>query len=78
MKLPSLDDLRVLYPTFGFGVYALKPGGPVTLEVHDETGDFYSFGGATLEAAIAEAFPKDVIEDELAGDEPEPAHDLFA
>ena len=52
----SLDDLRKRFPHLGFALYALTPGGTVTLEVIDG-GEVYSFAGRTAEAAILKAFP---------------------
>lgn len=52
----SLDELRERFPHLGFALYALTPGGLVTLEVH--TDDlFYSFTGLTESAVIEAAFP---------------------
>lgn len=37
MKQPrSLDEARSLYPDIGFTLYAMEPGGPVTLELLEE------------------------------------------
>jgi len=52
----SLDELRERYPTLGFALYALEPGGPVTLEVHAED-EVYSFLGADESSVIEMAFP---------------------
>lgn len=53
---PSLDDLRRLRPDLALALYALEPGGPVTLEIiHD--GQVYSFSGTTEAEAILTAFP---------------------
>lgn len=52
----SLDDLRRDFPTLGFAVYALEPGGPVTLEIHQD-GEVYTFRAATEAATLAQAFP---------------------
>lgn len=57
--IPSLDMLRLFNPTLGFAVYAMEPGGLVTLEVIDETGGIFTFKGETLEQAISIAFPPD-------------------
>ncbi len=53
---PSLDDLRTARPDLAFALYAMDPGGPVTLEVHHE-GKVYTFTGATEADAIIAAFP---------------------
>lgn len=51
-----IDELRARFPGLGFAVYAIEPGAPVTLEVHDGT-DVFTFAGETADAAIALAFP---------------------
>lgn len=53
----SLDDLRARYPHLGFAVYAIEPGGPVTLEVHTPDGTVFTTVGPTEAAAIARRFP---------------------
>ncbi|MGE0211819.1 MAG: hypothetical protein AB7S41_09010 [Parvibaculaceae bacterium] len=53
----SLDDLRAAYPKLAFALYALTPGGAVTLEVIDEAGEIFDFKGETAAAAMAAAFP---------------------
>lgn len=53
---PSLDDLRTARPDLAFALYAMDPGGPVTLEVH-HAGQVYTFKGATEADAIIAAFP---------------------
>lgn len=52
----TLDDLRAARPGLGFALYAMEPGGGVTLEVHDGE-RLFTFKGSTEEAAIAVAFP---------------------
>lgn len=68
MTRPSLDETRAKLPGLGFAVYALEPGGPVTLEVH-ASGQVYEFRGATEAEAIERAFPPAV--------EPEPEGSIF-
>lgn len=53
---PSLDDLRALRPDLSLALYAMTPGGPVTLEIYHD-GQVYTFSGATVAEAILEAFP---------------------
>jgi hypothetical protein len=62
----SIDDLRAAHPELGVGLYALEPGGPVTLEIYTPDGTVYTFTGTTAAAAFASAFPA-----------PETAADLF-
>ena len=51
------DEVRAANPGFGFALYALEPGGLVTLEVLTPEGDLFSFPADTAEEAIAGAFP---------------------
>jgi hypothetical protein len=53
---PSLDDLRALRPDLSLALYAMTPGGPVTLEIYHE-GQVYSFSAPTEADAILAAFP---------------------
>ncbi|MGF7008137.1 hypothetical protein [Aminobacter sp. BE322] len=62
----SLDELRAAYPHLGFAVYALEPGGTVTLEVHTPDGQLFTWSAPTVDAAIARAFPPETLEPEPA------------
>ena len=53
----SLDAIRKRHPDLGFCVYAMQPGGLVTLEIFPPDGEVYSFVGATEEDVLAAAFP---------------------
>ncbi|MDI1263893.1 MAG: hypothetical protein PS018_11610 [bacterium] len=53
---PSLDDLRAQRPDLSLALYAMTPGGGVTLEIYDD-GQVYTFTGATEAEAILAAFP---------------------
>jgi hypothetical protein len=55
----TLDELRAAFPYLGFGLYALDPDGPVTLEIHVD-GEVYDFTAGSEAAAIALAFPATV------------------
>ncbi|WP_439392583.1 hypothetical protein ACRQ5Q_24485 [Bradyrhizobium sp. PMVTL-01] len=55
---PSLDDLRRARPDLALAVYAMEPGGEVTLEIYDG-GQVYAFKGATEADAILAAFPQE-------------------
>jgi len=55
----SFDDARRAYPEIGVAVYAIEPGGLVTVEVHSG-GEVYAFVAATADQAMALAFPPDV------------------
>lgn len=61
-----LDAIRAAHPEIGLALYAIEPGGPVTLEVHTPDGEVYSFRALTTQAAIDQAFPP-------AAPEPAPA-----
>lgn len=56
---PTIDALRTKYPALGFALYALEPGGPVTLEAVNGDGKIFTFRGATEEAAIMAGFADD-------------------
>ena len=62
----TLDDLRNAFPHLGYGLYALDPSGPVTLEIHLD-GEVYDFTAASEAAAIALAFPAAVPADDVFG-----------
>ena len=51
------DAIRAENPDLGFALYALEPGGPVTLEIVTPDGGLFTFKGATAAAAIEAAFP---------------------
>jgi hypothetical protein len=53
---PSLDDLRTARPDLALALYAMEPGGAVTLEIYDG-GQVYTFKGETEADAILAAFP---------------------
>lgn len=57
-NLISLDKARELNPELAFGVYALEPLGPVTLEIITPDGEVFSFQGLTEADALAKAFPE--------------------
>ena len=69
----TLDDARRAYPGLGMAVYAIEPGGKVTLEVYADDGQIFSFAAPTEAAALAAAFPPEP-EPEAA---PEPASSVF-
>lgn len=54
---PCLDDLREQRPDLSLALYAMTPGGPVTLEIYSG-GEVYPFKGATAADAILAAFPQ--------------------
>lgn len=53
-----LDVLRMQNPELGFALYAMTPGGAVTLEVFTPDDQVFSFSGATAADALAAAFPE--------------------
>lgn len=56
--LRSLDDLRALRPDLGFALYAMTPKGTVTLEIHDENENVFTFKDVSEAAVIDAAFPE--------------------
>lgn len=59
-SLSDLDRLREKHPDLAIGVYALEPGGPVTLEIITPDQEVFSWRAATLAGCIARAFPDEV------------------
>lgn len=57
--MTRFDEIRAANPELGFGLYALTPGGPVTLEVYTPDGQVFPFVGPTETAVLALAFPPD-------------------
>lgn len=53
----TLDDARRAFPKLGLAIYALDPGGPMTLEVHTVDGQVFTFDGPTEADLVARAFP---------------------
>lgn len=53
----NLDDARAAHPGFGFCLYAVEPGEPVTLEIIALDGQIFTFTGPTEQAVLAQAFP---------------------
>lgn len=53
----TLDDIRAAQPALGFALYALEPGGTVTLEVMTPDGQIFRFDGPTEAAVLHLAFP---------------------
>lgn len=60
---PSLDDLRAARPDLALALYAMEPGGAVTLEIYD-SGQVYAFKGETEADAILAAFPPEAPTEE--------------
>lgn len=67
--MTRLDELRTALPEFGFALYAIEPGGPVTLEVIDPTGTILTYRDATADAVLALAFPPDDAPDDAPADD---------
>ena len=53
----TYDELRAAHPDLVFNVYAMEPGGAVTLEVIAAGEPPYTFTAPTLAEAIDAAFP---------------------
>lgn len=63
------DDIRERHPDLAVNLYAMEPGGPVTLEIITPDGKTFTFRGETAQEAIDTAFPPEP--------EPTPAPDIF-
>ena len=57
--MTRLDELRAALPDFGFALYAIEPGGLVTLEVFYPDGTILTFRAATAAEVFDLAFPPD-------------------
>lgn len=53
----TFDELRARFPNVGLALYAIEPGGPVTLEIISPDGSVFPFEADTAAAAIEAAFP---------------------
>lgn len=73
----TLDDIRAAQPALGFALYALEPGGTVTLEVMTPDGQIFRFDGPSEAAVLAVAFPPAEAD---APEHPEPSveTDIFS
>lgn len=69
--MTRFDEIRAANPELGFGLYALAPGGAVTLEIYTPDGQTFPFAGPTEEAVLAQAFPPLEAEPADARVEPE-------
>lgn len=57
------DQIRHDHPDLGLTLYAIEPGGVVTLEVIAPDGSIFTFRGATADETLAVAFPPEPAED---------------
>lgn len=53
----TFDELRAANPDLVANLYAMEPGGPVTLELITPEGQSFTFQAQTAEEAIEMAFP---------------------
>lgn len=53
----NFDELRAAHPDLRFNVYAMTPGGLVTLEIVTPDDDVFTFQAPTVPEAAAVAFP---------------------
>lgn len=54
----TFDELRAANPDLVVNLYAMEPGGLVTLELITPDGDTFTFRGETADAAVEQAFPE--------------------
>jgi len=69
------DRLCQQHPDLAINVYAMTPGGAVTLEVITPDGAPFTWQAETLELAVAMAFPEapELVDDGYTADIPTPA-----
>lgn len=53
-----LDGIRTRYPHLALAIYAMDPGGPVTIETYTADGRVFPFTAPTAAEALALAFPE--------------------
>lgn len=53
----TFDEIRAAYPELAVTLYALEPGGPVTLEIIAPDGQVFTFKAETADDAIEMAWP---------------------
>lgn len=53
----TFDELRAANPDLAVSLYALEPGGLVTLEILTPDSQSFTFAAETAEEAIERAFP---------------------
>lgn len=71
----TFDEIRAANPELGLALYAMEPGGPITLEVYTPDGQTFSWTGPTEAHVLALAFPEPTPE---KPDTPEPTTaDIF-
>lgn len=58
--MTRFDEIRAANPELGFGLYAMTPGGAVTLEVYTPDGQVFPFVGATEADVLSMAFPEPI------------------
>jgi hypothetical protein len=69
--ISSLDAARAANPDLAMALYALTPGGPITLEIITPDEQIFTWTGASEAAVLAEAFPPEETEAEVPAS-PEP------
>lgn len=75
-----IDRIRALYPHLSIGVYALEPGGPVSVEVFTPDGSRFHKTAATAAQCFTAIFgplPDEVPAEEIKEDGPAPVVDPF-
>ena len=76
--MSRFDEIRAANPELGFGLYAMEPGGAVTLEVYTPDGQVFSFAGPTQDSVLDQAFPAETLTIEpTAADPPPPEPNIF-
>ena len=72
-----IDRIRALFPHLSIGVYALEPGGLVSVEVFTPDGSRFHKTAATADEAFTAIFGPLPDTEETQEDEPAPIVDPF-
>lgn len=76
-SLDAFDAMRAASPDLGFSLYAMEPGGIVTLEIITPDGGVFTFKDVSARAAIDQAFPPERIAEPAPAAELKPEPSIF-
>lgn len=72
-SLDAFDAMRAANPDLGFSLYAMDPGGVVTLEILTPDGGVFTFKDISAQAVIDQAFPPQAEPAPAPAPTPEPS-----